>query len=89
MLYQNYPNPFNAGTQIKFEVTARGLVSLTVYNLLGKEVAMLLNEEKERGLYSVHWDGKDHDGKELSSGIYFYRLTMGTANEVRKLLFLK
>jgi len=80
-LYQNYPNPFNPVTQIRFEVGGLRFVSLRVYDVLGREVATLVNEVKEPGVYSVAWDAR-----ELSSGVYFYRLTAGRFVETKKLL---
>lgn len=88
-LHQNYPNPFNSTTQIKFEIPEPGLVSLTIYDLLGKEVVTLFNEEKKQGAYVVTWGGKDNYGRELSSGVYFYLLKTGVLHKVRKLIFLK
>jgi len=88
-IFQNYPNPFNSTTQIKFEIPVSGLVSLIIYNLLGKEVVMLLNEEKRQGAYTINWEGKDNYGRELGSGVYFYQLKAGSFHEVRKLIFLK
>ncbi len=88
-LLQNYPNPFNSTTQIKFEIPESSLVSLTIYDLLGKEVVLLLNEEKRQGAYTVNWGGKDNYGRELGSGVYFYQLKVGSFYEVRKLIFLK
>jgi hypothetical protein len=88
-VFQNYPNPFNSTTQIKFEIPEAGLVSLTIHDLLGKVVATLLNEEKEQGVYSVRWGGKDNYGRELSSGIYFYRFKTWAFHEARKIIFLK
>jgi len=88
-VFQNYPNPFNSTTQIKFEIPVSGLVSLIIYNLLGKEVVMLLNEEKRQGAYTINWEGKDNYGRELGSGVYFYQLKAGSFHEVRKLIFLK
>jgi hypothetical protein len=77
-VFQNYPNPFNSTTQIKFEIPEPGLVSLTMHDLLGKEVVTLLNEEKKQGACSVMWNGKNKYGKEVSLGIYFYQLRAGS-----------
>jgi sugar lactone lactonase YvrE len=84
-LEQNYPNPFNPSTAIAFEVGGRGSsqVALAVYDLLGREVALLVNEPKAPGKYRVSFDGRG-----LASGAYFYRLTGGSYTETRKLLLL-
>lgn len=85
-LYQNYPNPFNPETTIRFSIPAKSNVSLKVYNILGKLVALLVNEEKEAGEYNVSFDTNDY---KLSAGVYFYRLDAGSFSSTRKLLFLK
>jgi uncharacterized delta-60 repeat protein len=69
VLYQNYPNPFNPSTKIKFAISQSSFVNLTVYDILGKEVANLVNEDLSTGTYEVTFDAAD-----LSSGIYFYKL---------------
>ncbi|MBS1518905.1 MAG: T9SS type A sorting domain-containing protein [Bacteroidetes bacterium] len=88
-LYQNYPNPFNPSTSIKFNLAERGYVNLTVYNSMGREVSTLINGNKESGLYTVKFNGSD-----LTSGIYFYKLTYSGVNgkafsETKKLILLK
>ena len=83
-LYQNFPNPFNPNTRIVFRVGSRELVSLKVYNLLGQEVATLVNEELKPGSYEVTFDAT-----RLASGVYFYRLNAGSFVETKKLLLMK
>ncbi|MGE5398803.1 MAG: carboxypeptidase regulatory-like domain-containing protein [Ignavibacteriales bacterium] len=83
-LKQNYPNPFNPSTTIKFSITNNGFVTLKVYNILGKEVATLMNEEKAAGSYSVVFNARN-----IPSGIYFYTLTSGKFTETKKLVLLK
>lgn len=84
-LYQNYPNPFNPTTTIEFDIPVQTKVVLKVYNLLGQEVAMLVNEELGAGRYEVKFDGS-----RLSSGVYFYRITTGNGfSQTKKLLLLK
>ncbi len=83
-LEQNYPNPFNPSTKIKFEISKPGFVSLKVYDVLGKEVTTLVNEEKQQGTYEVSFDGS-----RLSSGIYFYKLKVGTLVSVKKMILSK
>ena len=88
-LYQNFPNPFNPSTKIKFSIpsvgTRRGVfVQLKVYDILGNEVATLVNEEKSAGTYKTEFNGKN-----LSSGIYFYQLKAGNFIATKKLLLLK
>lgn len=83
-LYQNFPNPFNPVTQIRFTLPASGFTSLKVYDVLGRETATLVNEPRDAGSYDVQFNGKD-----LSSGVYFYRLQAGNFTVTRKLLLQK
>jgi hypothetical protein len=83
-LYQNYPNPFNPSTVINYSIPKTSLVTIKVYDILGKEVATLVNEEKSAGNYSVQFNGGN-----LSSGIYFYRMHAGSFTETKKLILLK
>ncbi len=84
ILYQNYPNPFNPSTSIRFTVSNSQLVTLKVFDILGKEVAVLLNKELSAGHYEVEFDGRN-----LSSGIYFYRLQSGEFSETRKMILMR
>jgi photosystem II stability/assembly factor-like uncharacterized protein len=83
-LAQNYPNPFNPSTTISFTLPSRSFVSLKVFDLLGREVATLVNENKNAGACSVRYDAST-----LTSGVYFYRLLAGSFIETKKLLLLK
>ena len=83
-LSQNYPNPFNPSTSIQYAVSSRQFVSLKVYDVLGNEVATLVNEEKPAGSYKVEFDGTD-----LTSGIYFYKLQARIFAETKKMILLK
>jgi len=83
-LFQNYPNPFNPNTMINFEIRKQSNVILKVYDVLGNEVSILLNEEKPAGTYEV-----DFNASGLPSGVYFYRLTAGSFTETKKLILLK
>ena len=83
-LMQNYPNPFNPTTTISYSILKNGLVTLKVYDILGTEVAALVNEVKESGTYSVTFNAS-----ELPSGIYFYTLLSGNFTATKKLILLK
>ncbi len=83
-LSQNYPNPFNPSTTINYEIPKSSLVILKVYDVLGREVATLVNEEKPAGRYSIAFDASKY-----SSGVYFYRITSGEYTNVKKMLLLK
>ncbi len=83
-LSQNYPNPFNPSTIIKYQIPKASLVMLKIYDILGREVASLVNERQDAGNYKV-----DFNAEKLSSGIYFYKMTAGSFTKVKKLLLLK
>lgn len=89
LLGQNYPNPFNAATRISFELPVRSRVNLTVYNVLGERVALLLSQVLSPGEHTTIWDGTGDHGKAVSSGVYLYTLTVGKFSETRKMLLLK
>jgi hypothetical protein len=84
-LSQNYPNPFNPNTEIEYVIDQPSHVSIVVYNLLGKEVKTLVNEEKRAGIYQVKWDGMNEAGTSVPSGIYLYRISAGDKSEIRKM----
>jgi cyanophycinase len=73
-LYNCYPNPFNPETKITYSLPESGLVNLEIYNLIGKKVATLVNEEQNASIHNYSWDGSDKSGNRLSSGVYFLRL---------------
>ena len=83
-LSQNYPNPFNPATTINFSIPKSGLVTLKVFDVLGQEVATLVNDPKVAGTYSVNFDGST-----LTSGVYFYRIEAGDYIDVKKMVLLK
>lgn len=84
VLYQSYPNPFNSKTTIKFELPQAEKVMLKIYDLLGREVILLVNEKRTAGLHSIELDTSS-----LSSGVFFYQLTAGQFTQIKKLLLLK
>lgn len=88
-LEQNYPNPFNPSTEIQFSVPVSGHVNLTVYNLLGQEVAVLVDGQMEAGPAQVTWNATTDAGDKVASGVYFYRLTTDQQTASRKMLLLK
>lgn len=84
VLHQNYPNPFNPSTTIRFDLNSEADISIQVFDVLGREVANLLNEKKSAGSYRLTWSAGDH-----ASGVYLYRLSTGRSSATRKLLLLK
>ncbi len=90
LLKQNYPNPFNPQTTISYQLPVCSKATLKIYDVLGKEVRTLVNENKAAGCHSVIWDGRDNSGQLVSSWVYFYQLKSGdNFSQTKKLLFLK
>ena len=83
-LSQNYPNPFNPVTKIEYALPNDAKVSIKIYDMLGREVNVLVNEVKKAGYYSVEWNGN-----QLSSGVYFYKMQAGDFNAVKKMMLIK
>jgi hypothetical protein len=83
-IYKNYPNPFNPTTTIKYSIPKNSDVRLAVYNLMGQEVAELVDEKQDRGYYTVAWNATD-----LSSGIYFYHFTTPNYQNIGKMMLVK
>ncbi len=88
-LHQNYPNPFNPTTTIAYALARPGKVSLRIFNLLGEEVAQLVQRTQPAGVYRVQWNGKDARGVTLSSGVYLYKLETEVFTETKRLLLVK
>lgn len=88
-LERNFPNPFNAATTIRFSLTNAAHAELRVYDILGRLVSNLAVGQMSAGEHSVHWDGRDTNGRPVSSGTYFYRLSTGTRPISRKMLVLR
>jgi len=82
--YQNYPNPFNPSTTIKFDVRTSGIVILKVFDVLGREVEVIVNEYLESGSYSVQFSGDN-----LPSGVYYYELRAESFSETKRMLLVK
>jgi hypothetical protein len=83
-LSQNYPNPFNPTTNISYKIPITGFVSLKVYNIIGKEIATLVNQEEPAGDYKVQFDTHN-----IASGTYFYKLNMGGVSLFKKMIVIK
>jgi hypothetical protein len=88
-VFQNYPNPFNPTTIIQYALPEQQFVQVVIFDMLGKEIKTLVSDIENAGIKSVTWDGTNSDGKYLSGGIYFYRVTMGQHTETRRMLLLK
>ena len=83
-LNQNYPNPFNPSTRISYAIPSASFVNLKVYDIIGNEIAVLVNEEKQAGNYQI-----DFDATELTGGVYFYQLLTGPFVETKKMILMK
>ena len=88
-LNQNMPNPFNPSTAIGYQLPEAGQVRLAIYNLLGQEVRVLVNERRDAGSFKANWDGTDALGRRVASGIYLYRIQAGSFSATRRMLLLK
>ena len=89
VLHQNYPNPFNPMTEIRFDLPQAAPITLIVYNLLGREIQVLVDGILPAGRHTVVWNGRDEAGQAASSGIYFYRLSSDAHSDQKKMLLLK
>jgi hypothetical protein len=83
-LEQNYPNPFNPTTNIKFQISKSGFVKMVVYDILGREIATLVNESLSPGTYEVEWDATIYP-----SGVYYYKLAATNYTETRKMVLIE
>lgn len=83
-LGQNYPNPFNPTTKINFAIPKQGLVTMKIYDVLGREVRTLVNEVKQAGNYTV-----DFNASEFASGVYFYKIQAGEFMDIKRMILVK
>ncbi|MDZ7316322.1 MAG: cellulase family glycosylhydrolase [candidate division KSB1 bacterium] len=88
-LHANYPNPFNPSTTISYTLAETGQTTLAVYNVRGEKVAELVNAMQTAGDYAVQWNGRDMNGKEVPSGIYFYRLKSNNQERTRRMVLMR
>jgi len=86
---QNYPNPFNASTVIRFSIPMATQASVTIYDMMGREIVRLMNDDVDLGYYASVWDGKNSKGAAVGSGTYLYVVTAGWYREVKKMVLLK
>ena len=86
---QNYPNPFNPVTNFRVALPEASHVKIEIFNILGQKIKTLVDEDMRAGVFIVDWDGKDKKGLEVSSGIYFYRITTDDFSDIKKMVLLK
>ena len=89
IVYQNFPNPFNPTTEIKYGIPKDSKVEITIYNALGQKVRSLYSGDQKAGYHTVTWDSRNESGVRLSSGIYFYRVSAGKHQSIKKMILLK
>ena len=85
----NYPNPFNPITKINYEISKSSSVKLTIYNILGQEIKILINQILQPDEYQVKWDGTDNNGIKVSSGIYIYQLKTNDLIQTKNMILLR
>ncbi len=85
----NAPNPFNPVTAINFSLAKSEVVNIGIYNILGRNIKMLVNEQLQAGNHSVIWNGDNESGSKVASGIYFYRIVAGEFNKTKKMVLMK
>ena len=89
IVHQNYPNPFNPVTTLRYDLPENGLVNITIYDMLGRQVKTLLNQTQDAGYRSVIWDATNDYGKPVSAGIYLYQIQVGEYISTKKMVLLK
>ena len=89
IVHQNFPNPFNPETEIRFALTRDNHVVINIYNTLGQQIGTLINTQYAAGFHSVHWDGKDRNGRPVSSGVYLYQIQAGAFSQVKKMSLIR
>ena len=88
-LLQNYPNPFNSTTTLRYDLAGHSNVNIIIYDMLGREVKTLINQTQDAGFKSIQWDGTNDYGKQVSAGVYLYRIQAGEYMQTKKMVFLK
>ncbi|SVC99266.1 uncharacterized protein METZ01_LOCUS352120, partial [marine metagenome] len=88
-LYQNYPNPFNPITSLRYDLPERVQVTLTIYDMLGKQITQLVNSIQESGIKIVQWDATDNMGRPVSAGVYLYQIQAVEFVQTKKMVLLK
>ena len=88
-VHNNYPNPFNPITTLSYDLPENSFVNITIYNLLGREVRKLVNQNKDAGFKSVIWNGTNNLGVLVSAGVYLYQIRAGKYVQTKKMLLLK
>ena len=88
-LHQNYPNPFNPITTLRYDLPLDAFVTLSIYDMLGREVTQLVNTTQDAGYRSIQWNATDTFGKPVSAGVYLYQIRAGEFVQTKKMVLLK
>ncbi|MDG1222984.1 MAG: T9SS type A sorting domain-containing protein, partial [Candidatus Marinimicrobia bacterium] len=88
-LHQNYPNPFNPNTKISYDLPEASVVSLSIYDLMGREIRTMINSEQIAGFKNIQWNATDNLGKSVPAGMYIYTIQAGEFRQTRKMVLLK
>ena len=88
-LHQNYPNQFNPNTTIRFDLPKASNVSLAIYDMMGREVTTLVNNQIDAGYHFIQWDGSNNNGYFVSAGVYIYTIQAGKYRAINKMIYLK
>ena len=88
-LYNNYPNPFNPVTTLKYDLSKNGLVTITIYDILGNVVKNLVNTYQSSGYKSIQWNATNNQEKPVSAGVYLYKIQAGYFVDTKKMILLK
>lgn len=88
-LQQNYPNPFGSETEINFHIHETLTVKIKIFNILGQEINELADRKYIKGSHSIKWNGRDHNGRKVSTGIYFYQIQSGDLSQAKKMYLLR
>jgi hypothetical protein len=88
-LHQNYPNPFNPVTTLRYDLPEPSNVNIIIYDMLGRQVKTLINQNQDAGHKSIRWNATNDYGKPVSAGVYFYRIQAGQFRQIKKMVLLK
>ena len=88
-LHQNFPNPFNPITTLRYDLPLDALVTLSIYDMLGRKITQLVSTNQEAGFKSVQWDATDSKGRPVSAGVYLYQIQAGVFVQTKKMVLLK
>ncbi len=88
-LKQNFPNPFNPSTTIRYSLSSPQKIYIRIYDVSGQLVKDIIEEHKQAGEYNVKWNGKNNSGQRVSSGVYYYQMTVGNETQAKKMILIK